>query len=294
MREIDEAKDMVIAFIGTGVMGKGMVRNLLSEGYRVLVYNRTKTKADELAEDGAEWVSSPAKAASEAHVVITMVGFPKDVEDLYLAPGGILEHARKGSCLIDMTTSSPLLANRIYEEGKKKSIDALDAPVSGGDIGAREGNLSIMVGGDSSVFERVKPVLGAMGSQIVYQGKSGSGQHTKMCNQIAIATNMIGVCEALIYARKADLNPERLLQSIANGAAGSWSLHHLAPKMMKGNDEPGFFIKHFVKDMGIALESAKEMGLDLPGLQLAKEMYDKLLEAGYGEKGTQALYHWYT
>lgn len=283
----------VVALIGTGVMGRGMAKNLMKNGYRLLVYSRTRAKAEELIEAGAEWRNSPGEAAKDADAVITMVGYPHDVEEVYLGEGGIIANAKKGAYLIDMTTSSPKLARRIYDEAKKAGLYALDAPVSGGDIGAREGRLSIMVGGDKEVFEAALPLFEAMGTNIVLQGGPGAGQHTKMCNQIAIASNMIGVCEALIYAKKSGLDPKNVLKSIETGAAGSWSLSNLAPRIINGDFEPGFYVKHFVKDMGIALESAREMGLDLPGLKLASELYQKMVDNGFGDKGTQVLYKYF-
>lgn len=286
-------ENTTVALIGTGVMGKGMAKNLMKNGYRLLVYSRTRAKAEELIEAGAEWRNSPGEAAKDADAVITMVGYPHDVEEVYLGEGGIIANAKKGAYLIDMTTSSPKLAQRIYDEAKKAGLYALDAPVSGGDIGAREGRLSIMVGGDKEVFEAALPLFEAMGTNIVLQGGPGAGQHTKMCNQIAIASNMIGVCEALIYAKKSGLDPKNVLKSIETGAAGSWSLSNLAPRIINGDFEPGFYVKHFVKDMGIALESAREMGLDLPGLKLASELYQKMVDNGFGDKGTQVLYKYF-
>ncbi|GAX89810.1 oxidoreductase [Effusibacillus lacus] len=282
-----------IGFIGTGVMGRSMAGHLLKAGHPVIVYNRTRSKAEDLLALGAKWEKRISQLARQSDVIITMVGYPKDVEEIYLGENGIVNHAREGSYIIDMTTSSPSLAKKIYEAAKAKGIHSLDAPVSGGDIGAREARLSIMVGGDRADFEAVMPILSLMGTNIVLQGAAGAGQHTKMCNQIVIASNMIGVCEAMAYAKKAGLNPEQVLQSISSGAAGSWSLSNLAPRMIAGNFEPGFYVKHFIKDMQIALDSAKEMGLLTPGLELAKSLYDTLAEQGYEECGTQVLYKLY-
>ncbi|MBB6284030.1 NAD(P)-dependent oxidoreductase [Geobacillus subterraneus] len=282
-----------IGFIGLGVMGKSMARHLLKAGYPLLVHTRTKEKALDLLEEGAVWKETAADLAREADVVMTMVGYPYDVEQVYFGEGGILEQARPGTYVIDMTTSTPTLAQAIYEAAKQKGIHALDAPVSGGDIGAREGTLTIMVGGDEEVFLACKPILERLGTNIVLQGKAGAGQHTKMCNQIAIATNMIGVCEAMAYAKQAGLDPLRVLESIAKGAAGSWSLSNLAPRMLTGDFAPGFYIKHFIKDMKIALEEAERMNLPLPGLALAKSMYEELAQAGEENSGTQALYKRY-
>lgn len=282
-----------VGFIGTGVMGKSMARHIMKAGHKVHVYTRTAAKADDLVQEGAVWQDTPARLAAECDVVITMVGYPQDVEQIYLGEDGLITHARSGAYLIDMTTSSPLLAQRIHEAAAAKGLHALDAPVSGGDIGAREARLSIMVGGNQEDYEAVLSILKLMGTNIVLQGTAGAGQHTKMCNQIAIASNMIGVCEALAYANQAGLNPEQVLKSIESGAAGSWSLSNLGPRMIAGNFEPGFYVKHFIKDMGIALESAKEMGMDTPGLTLAESLYRQLSELGYDEKGTQVLYkHW--
>ncbi|KMY57931.1 2-hydroxy-3-oxopropionate reductase [Geobacillus stearothermophilus] len=282
-----------IGFIGLGVMGKSMARHLLKAGYPLLVYTRTKEKAEDLLQEGAVWKETVADLAREADVVMTMVGDPHDVEQVYFGEGGILENARPGTYVIDMTTSTPTLAQSIYEAAKQKGIHALDAPVSGGDIGAREGTLTIMVGGDEDVFLACKPILERLGTNIVRQGGAGAGQHTKMCNQIAIATNMIGVCEAMAYAKRAGLDPFKVLESIAKGAAGSWSLSNLAPRMLSGDFAPGFYVKHFIKDMKIALEEAERMNLPLPGLALAKQMYEELAQAGEENSGTQALYKRY-
>ena len=286
-------KEKIIGFIGTGVMGKSMAANLMKAGYQVVVYNRTKAKAQELIEKGAIWKDTVAEVAREADVIITMVGYPKDVREVYMGKNGIIENAKSGSYLIDMTTSSPRLAKEIYEAAKAKNLYALDAPVSGGDIGAREARLSIMVGGDSEAFEAMKPIFQVMGKNIVLQGGAGAGQYTKMSNQIAIASNMMGVCEAMAYAKKAGLDPKTVLKSIESGAAGSWSLSNLAPRMLSGDFEPGFYIKHFIKDMKIAVESAKEIGLKTPGLELALSLYEKLAKQGEENSGTQALFKYY-
>jgi 3-hydroxyisobutyrate dehydrogenase len=282
-----------IGFIGTGVMGQSMVKNLMNAGYKLHVYSRTKSKTDQLVEAGAVWQETPGALAREVDVVITMVGFPNDVEEVYLGEQGILRHAQSGTYLIDMTTSSPSLAKKIEQEAKKVQCYSLDAPVSGGDVGAREARLSIMVGGEQDVFDAVLPVFEVMGKNIVYQGQAGAGQHTKMSNQIAIASNMMGVCEALIYSKKAGLDPSTVLKSIESGAAGSWSLSNLGPRIIKGDFEPGFFVKHFIKDMGIAIDSAEEMGLQTHGLKLAKSLYEQLQELGEENSGTQALYKIY-
>ncbi|HJF32768.1 MAG TPA: NAD(P)-dependent oxidoreductase [Sporosarcina psychrophila] len=282
-----------IAFIGTGVMGTSIVKHLLDSNYEVVVYTRTKGKADSLIEAGAVWADTVVAAVEHADLVFTMVGYPADVEEVYFGVGGILSTGRAGQILIDMTTSSPALAKRIAEAGAKLQMETIDAPVSGGDVGAKNGTLSIMCGGDEKTFDKISPVLSVFGKNIVYQGIAGAGQHAKMCNQLAIASNMIGVCEALAYAEKAGLNPETVLQSISTGAAGSWSLSNLAPRMLNGDFEPGFYVKHFLKDMNIALAEAEAMKLALPGLQLARDMYEKLVEKGFSDKGTQVLYKSY-
>lgn len=288
-----DLQNMQIGFIGTGVMGKSMVRNLMKAGFSVSIFTRTKEKAEDLLSEGASWAHSPKELAQNCDVIISIVGTPQDVEEVYLGVEGIITNGKEGLYIIDMTTSKPSLAKKLYEEAKKKGISSLDAPVSGGDIGARDGKLSIMVGGDKEAFEKMLPIFQAMGTNIVYQGPVGSGQHTKMCNQIVIASGMIGVCEALVYAEKSGLDPETVLQSISTGAASSWSLSNLAPRIIKGNFEPGFFIKHFIKDMGIALEEAEKMGMDAPGLSLAKRMYEELAEKGEENSGTQALYKYW-
>ncbi|WP_416730015.1 NAD(P)-dependent oxidoreductase [Fictibacillus sp. JL2B1089] len=279
-----------VGFIGTGVMGKSMAGHLMNAGYPVHVYTRTKAKAEDLLEKGAKWADTPKEIAQNCDVIITMVGYPKDVEEVYLGAEGLIAQAKEGSYLIDMTTSSPQLAQKIERTAAERNIATLDAPVSGGDIGARDAKLSIMVGGSESAFHDMEPILSKMGTNVVYQGKAGSGQHTKMCNQIAIASGMMGVCEAILYAEKAGLDPENVLKSIESGAAGSWNLSNLGPRILKGDFAPGFYVKHFIKDMNIALKSAEEMGLLTPGLQLAKKLYDELAEMGEEDSGTHALY----
>ncbi|HHP9109990.1 TPA: NAD(P)-dependent oxidoreductase [Listeria monocytogenes] len=282
-----------IGFVGTGVMGSSMAGHLLEAGYEVLVYTRTKKKAEDLLDKGALWVETPGELANKVDILISMVGYPKDVEELYLGENGFLENLAVGTVAIDMTTSSPALAKKMAEFGREKGIGVLDAPVSGGDIGAKNGTLSIMVGGSEDVFLKVKPIFDILGSSVILQGDAGAGQHTKMVNQIAIASNMIGVTEAIIYAEAAGLNPSRVLDSISGGAAGSWSLANLIPRVLKDDFSPGFFIKHFIKDMGIAISEAKQMGLELPGLTLAEKMYQTLAEQGLSEEGTQALIKYY-
>jgi 3-hydroxyisobutyrate dehydrogenase len=286
-------ENTVIGFIGTGVMGKSMASHLLSAGFPMIVYNRSKEKAEELLQKGAIWVSTPMEVAQQANVIFTIVGYPKDVEEVYLGKQGIITNGKSNTYVIDMTTSTPTLAVKIFEEAKSKGIHAVDAPISGGDIGAREAKLSIMVGGEKEVFLKLEPLFNILGTNVVYQGAAGAGQHTKMCNQITIASNMIGVCEAIIYAENAGLDPKNVLASITSGAAGSWSLSNLAPKMIEGNFEPGFYIKHFIKDMKIALEEAGAMGMETPGLSLAKRLYEQLAENGEENSGTHALYKYW-
>jgi 3-hydroxyisobutyrate dehydrogenase len=287
------SEKVVIGFVGIGVMGRSMAGHLLTAGYPVHVFNRTKEKAQPLLDKGAVWQGSAGDVAAAVDVVITIVGFPQDVEAVYLGDGGIIERAKSGATVIDMTTSSPDLAVRIYESAKAKGIAAIDAPVSGGDIGAKEARLSIMVGGDNDAFEKVKPIFEVMGKNIVLQGGAGAGQHTKMANQVAIASGMMAICEAMAYAKKSGLDPETVLKSIGSGAAGSWSLTNLAPRILKGDYAPGFFVKHFLKDMRIAIESAENMKLELPGLALAKQLYDRLAASGGENDGTQALFKLY-
>ncbi len=282
-----------VGFIGLGVMGHSMAGHVLRGGFDVLVYNRSKQKTLDLLTQGAVWKDDIFSLAEKSDIVVTMVGYPKDVEEVYLGERGIVSAARPGTVLIDMTTSSPKLAERIAAAAARKGLFALDAPVSGGDKGAREATLSIMVGGDEAVFEDMLPLFQLMGKNIVLQGGPGSGQHTKMANQIAIASNMMGVCEALAYAKKSGLDTERVLSSISGGAAGSWSLSNLAPRILAGNFAPGFFVKHFIKDMKIALEEADRMGMDAPGLKQAFALYEELAVKGCENDGTHALFKLY-
>lgn len=282
-----------VAMIGTGVMGASIVKHLLNAQYDVTVYTRTKEKAEPLLALGAVWANTPAEAAANQDVVLTMVGYPSDVEEVYFGEQGIFKTAAAGTYIVDLTTSEPTLAKRIDEEAKARGIHSFDAPVSGGDLGAQQGTLSIMVGGEKAQLDVIQPLLQVFGQNIVYQGTAGAGQHTKMCNQIVIATGMIGICESMVYAKKAGLSPETVLTSITAGAAGSWGLSNLAPRMLAGDDAPGFYIKHFVKDMGIALKECEQMNLQLPGLAMAKEIYDELIVQGYGDAGTQAIIHYY-
>ncbi|KXI33119.1 MULTISPECIES: NAD(P)-dependent oxidoreductase [Bacillus] len=284
------AQIKTVGFIGIGVMGRSMAGHLMDAGYEVIVYTRTKAKAEALIQKGASWKPAVKEIAESADAVITMVGYPSDVEEIYLGEDGLVAHAAPGTYLIDMTTSKPQLAKEIELKAKERGVYALDAPVSGGDIGAQNGTLAIMIGGERSAYEACLPLFKQMGENIQYQGPAGSGQHTKMCNQIAIAAGMVGVAEAMAYAEKSGLDPEQVLKSITTGAAGSWSLSNLAPRMLKGDFEPGFYVKHFIKDMGIALEEAELMGEEMPGLSLAKSLYEKLSEQGEENSGTQSIY----
>ena len=281
-----------IGFVGIGVMGCSMARHLFEAGYEMYIYNRTKAKAGGLIALGLNWCDTPAKVAENSDVVITMVGYPQDVEQVYLGGNGILQ-AKQGGYVVDMTTSSPSLAKKIYEAAKAKGIAAMDAPVSGGDLGAKNATLAIMTGGDEEAFQALLPVFQAMGKIINYFGPAGSGQYTKMANQIAIAAGMMSVAESLVYAQKMGLDTQKVLETIETGAAGSWSLSNLGRRMLAGDDKPGFYIKHFIKDMRIAIETAHEAGLVLPGLEKAKELYDQLAAKGMENKGTQAIIQWY-
>ncbi len=278
-----------IGWIGTGVMGSSMCGHLIAAGYSATVFNRSPEKTRKLVDTGAKLAKSPKEVAEASDVIFSIVGFPKDVREVILGNDGALAGAKPGTILVDMTTSEPELAVEIYEAAKAKSVQSVDAPVSGGDVGAKEARLSIMIGGDSETVESLKPLFEAMGKTIVHQGPAGAGQHTKMVNQILIATNMIGVCEALLYGYKAGLDLNTVLQSVSTGAAGSWSLSNLGPRMIVGNFEPGFFVEHFLKDVGIALAEAKRMKLPLPGLALAEQLYRSVEAQGMGRKGTQAL-----
>jgi 3-hydroxyisobutyrate dehydrogenase len=283
-----------IGFIGLGVMGRSMARHIRAAGYPLNVFNRTKERADEIVALGATWQSSPRDVAAASDIVITMVGYPHDVERVYFGEDGLFAGIAHGAILIDMTTSTPSLAQRIHAAGTEIGVGALDAPVSGGDIGAREARLTIMLGGDEADFTRARPLFEVMGKTITLMGGPGAGQHTKMCNQIAIASGMIGVCEALAYAEGAGIDQARVIETISTGAAASWSLSNYGPRIIAGNFEPGFYVKHFIKDMEIAIQSADEMGLEAPGLELALRLYQELAFEGYEDAGTQALYRLYS
>ncbi len=278
-----------VGWIGTGVMGAPMCGHLLASGYPVTVFNRTPERARGLLERGAAWAESPQAVAQHADVVFTMVGFPDDVREIVLGPAGTLAGAGHGTILVDMTTSEPSLSREIYEAARARGVASLDAPVSGGDVGARAAGLSIMVGGDRDAFERVAPLLRCLGATIVHQGPAGAGQHTKMVNQILVASGMVAVSEALLYAHQAGLDLPTVLQSVSGGAAGSWSLTHYAPRILARDFAPGFRVDHFVKDMGIALAEARRMRLSLPGLALVEQLYLALVAQGDGRKGTHAL-----
>jgi 3-hydroxyisobutyrate dehydrogenase len=279
-----------IGWIGTGVMGSSMCGHLIDAGFSATVYNRTKEKAKPLLDKGAKWAESPKAVAEASDVIFSIVGFPDDVRNVTLCPeGGALAGCNAGNVLVDMTTSDPSLAVEIYEAAKAKGVYSVDAPVSGGDVGAKNGTLSIMIGGDKEIVDALQPCWDAMGKTIVHQGPAGAGQHTKMVNQTLIASGMIGVCEALLYGYKAGLDLPTVMQSVSSGAAGSWSLSNLGPRIMDNNFDPGFFVEHFIKDMGIALAEAKKMGLCLPGLALAHQLYLAVQAQGHGRAGTHAL-----
>ncbi len=283
-------KDKQIGWIGTGLMGLPMAKHLVNAGYKLNVYNRTKAKAQELIDLGCAWYDSPAAVAAHSKVIVTIIGFPKDVEECYFGEQGIFKKIQQGTVLIDMTTTKPSLAIKIAEAVEDIEGAFIDAPVSGGQVGAINGSLSIMMGGKKEVIDQVMPMFEVFGKNMVYQGNVGAGQHAKMCNQIVIAGTLIGVCEGLIYGAKAGLDLNKLLESITKGAAGCWSLDVLAPKIVKGDFSPGFSIDNFVKDINIALEEAEAMKLCLPGLALVKQLYVSIQAMGKGSSGNQALY----
>ena len=278
-----------IGWIGTGVMGQSMCRHLMNAGCTATIYNRSPQKAQALVEAGAKLAASPRAVAEASQVVFAIVGFPSDVRQVFLGEDGILAGSKPGTIVVDMTTSEPALAREIHAVAKARGVHALDAPVSGGDLGARYATLSIMVGGEPEVFEAVRPLLECMGKTIIHQGPPGAGQHTKMVNQILIAGAMVGVCEALLYGYRAGLDMETVFKSVSTGAAGSKALEVLGPRILRGDFEPGFYVEHFIKDMGIALQEARAMNLALPGLALVQQLYIALQAQGYGRKGTQAL-----
>jgi 3-hydroxyisobutyrate dehydrogenase len=279
-----------IGWIGTGIMGAPMAMYLVDAGYNVSVYSRTKSKAEELIARGCTWYDTPAELAANCNIVFTIVGYPEDVEEVYFGETGVFQSLRKDSAVIDMTTTLPGLAIRIAEECGKRGAHAVDAPVSGGQVGAINGTLSVMIGGEKDVVESLMPIMDRFSKNMVYQGPAGSGQHTKVCNQVTVAGTMIGVCEALLYGTRAGLDLPTVLSSISKGAAACWTLDVLAPKVVDRNFEPGFMVKHFVKDLGIALAEAEQMNLTLPGTALARQLYQNLVDMGESTRGTQALY----
>lgn len=286
----DSRKDeLQIGWIGTGVMGRWMCSHLMDQGYSMHIHNRTRSKAEDLLEKGARWHEDPAKLAAACDIIFTIIGHPKDVREVYLGSQGLLSSVREGTILVDMTTTSPSLAVEIAGEAEKRGCTFLDAPVSGGDVGAREARLAIMVGGDEKTFEVILPLFKLMGKNIILEGPAGSGQHTKMCNQITIAGTMIGVSEALLYGAKAGLELEKMVSTISKGAAGCWTLDNLAPRVINRDYRPGFFVEHFIKDMRIALDEAERMQLALPGLALVYQLYLGVQSSGDGKDGTQAL-----
>jgi 3-hydroxyisobutyrate dehydrogenase len=287
---MSDLSSLRISWIGTGVMGRSMCGHLLAHGARVAVFTRTREKAQPLLDRGAVWADSPRAAAGQGDVVFTMLGFPADVRVVYFSENGLLADVRRNAVLVDMTTTEPSLAIEIAQAAAARGAAALDAPVSGGDVGAQNATLAIMVGGDVSALDRVRPLLEAMGRTIVHEGPPGTGQHTKMCNQIVIAGTMIGVCESLLYGARAGLDLNTMLQSIRGGAAGCWTLENLAPRVLKGNFDPGFMVDHFIKDMGIALDEAARMRLALPGLALVRQLYLAVAAQGHARSGTHALY----
>jgi 3-hydroxyisobutyrate dehydrogenase len=278
-----------LGWIGTGVMGQSMCGHLLSRGFSVTVFNRTRAKAEPLLAAGAQWADTPKAVAEASEITFTLVGFPSDVREVVLGPQGTLAGSRTGNILVDMTTSEPALAIEIAARAAERGIASLDAPVTGGDVGAREARLSIMVGGDRAAFESLRPCFEAMGKTIVYQGAPGAGQQAKMVNQILIASVMISVCEGLLYAYRAGLDLEKVMESVAAGGAGSWALSNYGPRIIAGRFEPGFFVEHFLKDMGIALAEADRMNLALPGLAMARQLYIALRAQGHGRDGTHSL-----
>ncbi|CCO11856.2 NAD(P)-dependent oxidoreductase [Carnobacterium maltaromaticum] len=278
-----------IGFIGVGVMGASIVKHLLKDGYEVNIYNRTKSKADEVVSLGAIWQDTPKAVTIESDIVFTIVGYPKDVEEVYYSEDGIFAGATSEKILVDMTTSTPSLAQKIFATGRERKIEVLDAPVSGGDLGAKNGTLTIMVGGTKEAYQIVEPIFNVFSGKVKLQGAAGSGQHTKMANQIMIAGTMVGMSELLVYANAAGLELESVLDTVGGGSAQNWSLTNYAPRILREDFTAGFFVKHFVKDLKIALAEAEKMDIQLPGTSLAKELYEKLENQGHGNDGTQAL-----
>ncbi len=279
-----------IGWIGTGIMGRPMCGHVLSGGYRTSIYNRTKSKAEELINKGAVWCTSPEEVAKNSDIIFTILGYPEDVREVYFGKEGIFTSLKSGTVLVDMTTTEPSLSIEIYNKAKDKGVYAVDAPVSGGDVGAINAKLSIMVGGDEEIVSSIIPLLKLMGHQIVYEGGPGAGQHTKVCNQITVGGVMTGICEALLYSYKAGLDPDTMIKTVCAGAASTWLMENLGPKIIDNDFKPGFFVEHFIKDLEIAIAECKRMNLDLPGLKLSMELYEKTRDLGYGKLGTQALF----
>ncbi|KAF1296836.1 oxidoreductase [Enterococcus sp. JM4C] len=280
---------MKIGFIGTGVMGASIIKNLFKKQYEVNVYNRTKSRTDELVELGATWYDTPKKLTEASDVIFTMVGFPQDVEEVYYGEEGIYEAQVKGKTLVDLTTSTPTLAVKIAETAKEKGAEALDAPVSGGDLGAKNGTLTIMVGGEEETYQKVRPIFESFGKTFMLHGPAGKGQHTKMANQIMIAGTMTGLTEMLVYAQAADLDLPKVIETLGGGSASNWSMLNYGPRILKEDYTAGFFVKHFIKDLKIALDEAEKLAIQLPATDLAKTLYSRLAENGYENDGTQAL-----
>jgi 3-hydroxyisobutyrate dehydrogenase len=278
-----------IGWVGTGVMGHSMCRHLMNQGFQVSIYSRTREKAEDLIAAGASWCDSPKEVAQASDVVFSIVGLPSDVREVFLSDRGVLAGCKPGNIMVDMTTSEPQLAIEIADAARALKVHSIDAPVSGGDVGAKAGTLSIMIGGDSDVVAALKPCWKAMGKTYVRQGDAGCGQHAKIVNQILVAAGMIGVCESLLYAQQSGLDLDTVLKSVCSGAAGSWALSNLAPRIVSGRFDPGFFVDHFVKDLGIAMQESRQMSLKLPGLELACELYDRVVARGDGQLGTHAL-----
>lgn len=278
-----------IGFVGTGVMGSSIVKHLLAADYAVTVYNRTKSKTDELIQLGAKWADSPAEVMTTSEIIFTIVGYPQDVEQTYFGENGIFKTATQNHILVDMTTSTPTLAQKLYQEGKERGIEVLDAPVSGGDLGAKNGTLTVMVGGEESTYEKIKPIFNVFSAKVNLQGGAGSGQHTKMANQIMIAGTMMGMAELLAYANAADLDLDKVLDTVGGGSAQNWSLSNYGPRILKEDYTAGFFVKHFIKDLKIALDESEKMDLDLPSTRLAKQLYEDLALNGFENDGTQAI-----
>ncbi len=284
---------MKIGFIGMGVMGAAMADHLLVAGHELFVYNRTKAKAEALIQKGATWCEDVKTVAKETSLIFTIIGMPTDVESVYLGEEGLVQHAKANSILVDMTTSSPELAKKIATAATLKNIICLDAPVTGGDIGAKNATLTMMVGGEEAAFNEIKSILDLMATTIVYMGQSGSGQHAKMANQVAISGAVLGMAESLSYAKHANLDLESMLKILTSGSAASWQLQNMGPRILNHDYDPGFYIKHFIKDMNIALDESQQMGAQLTGLALALSIYKQLQDDGHENLGTQGIFKHY-